>query len=102
MLECLYEWAVCLGLRGAIAFSLAIRNTDSAARQLILDATLIIVFVTVFVNGGLTTQMLLFFKIRCNYIFYVPVVLMVYCDLCVVELELRMMKRNTNFRPFQW
>jgi sodium/hydrogen exchanger-like protein 6/7 len=52
------------GLRGAIAFSLAIRNTDSAARQLILDATLIIVFVTVFVNGGLTTQMLLLFKIK--------------------------------------
>ncbi|XP_065841176.1 sodium/hydrogen exchanger 9-like [Oscarella lobularis] len=52
------------GLRGAIAFSLAMRNTESEPRQLILTTTLMIVFVTVFVNGGLTTLALQFFKIE--------------------------------------
>ena len=56
--------ALVLGLRGAIAFSLAMRNTESEPRQLILTTTLMIVFVTVFVNGGLTTLALQFFKIE--------------------------------------
>ena len=46
------------------------------------------------------TQMLLSFKIKCNCVFMYFVML---GDVsCVVELELRMMKRSTNFRPFQW
>lgn len=40
------------GLRGAIAFALAIRNTLTDARQMILTATLVIVMVTVVVCGG--------------------------------------------------
>lgn len=42
------------GLRGAIAFSLAIRNTVSVPRQMMLTATLMIVLVSVIGFGGLT------------------------------------------------
>ncbi|XP_071951818.1 sodium/hydrogen exchanger 6-like [Antedon mediterranea] len=52
------------GLRGAIAFALAIRNTASESRQLMLNATLIIVLITVIFCGGLSTQMLAWLKIR--------------------------------------
>ncbi|CAB4067205.1 SLC9A6_7 [Lepeophtheirus salmonis] len=45
------------GLRGAIAFALAIRNTLSESRQMILTTTLIIVIVTVIVNGGSTMSL---------------------------------------------
>ncbi|XP_065180147.1 sodium/hydrogen exchanger 9-like [Sycon ciliatum] len=51
------------GLRGAIAFALAMRNTESEVRQLFLTTTLVIVFVTVLVNGGLTTVGLQYLKI---------------------------------------
>jgi len=40
------------GLRGAIAFALALRNTTTESRQMILSTTLLIVIVTVIVNGG--------------------------------------------------
>ena len=43
------------GLRGAVAFALAIRNTESVARQLMLSSVLVVAVVTVVVNGGLTT-----------------------------------------------
>ncbi|XP_071516129.1 sodium/hydrogen exchanger 6 isoform X2 [Panulirus ornatus] len=46
------------GLRGAIAFALAIRNTSSDARKTILTTTSLIVIVTVILCGGLTTQVL--------------------------------------------
>ncbi|XP_050717131.1 sodium/hydrogen exchanger 7-like isoform X3 [Eriocheir sinensis] len=46
------------GLRGAIAFALAIRNTSSDARKSILTTTSLIVIVTVVLCGGLTTQVL--------------------------------------------
>ena len=52
------------GLRGAIAFALAIRNNATYGQELILTTTLIIVLVTVVVCGGLTTQMLAWLKIR--------------------------------------
>jgi len=42
------------GLRGAIAFALAMRNTITEGRQMILTTTMIIVIVTVIFNGGLT------------------------------------------------
>lgn len=46
------------GLRGAIAFGLAIRNTSSDSRKSILTTTSLIVIVTVILCGGLTTQVL--------------------------------------------
>ncbi|XP_056005780.1 sodium/hydrogen exchanger 9-like isoform X3 [Ostrea edulis] len=52
------------GLRGAIAFALAIRNTATEARKLMVSATMIIVIVTVILGGGLTTPMLGWLQIR--------------------------------------
>ncbi|KAL7645011.1 UNVERIFIED_CONTAM: hypothetical protein RMT77_003381 [Armadillidium vulgare] len=46
------------GLRGAIAFALAIRNTTTKARKAMLTTTSLIVISTVMVFGGLTTQVL--------------------------------------------
>uniref|UniRef100_F6SKI3 Sodium/hydrogen exchanger n=1 Tax=Ciona intestinalis TaxID=7719 RepID=F6SKI3_CIOIN len=52
------------GLRGAIAFTLAIRNTCTKGKQMIFSTTLLIVFFTVWILGGGTTQMLTWLKIK--------------------------------------
>ena len=52
------------GLRGAIAFALAIRNTQTEERQLIFTTTLVIVMVTVLFCGGLTTLALQCLRIQ--------------------------------------
>ncbi|XP_051778873.1 sodium/hydrogen exchanger 9 isoform X1 [Erpetoichthys calabaricus] len=52
------------GLRGAIAFALAIRDTGTQAKQMMLTTTLLIVFLTVWVLGGGTTSMLTWLHIR--------------------------------------
>lgn len=52
------------GLRGAMAFALAIRDTASYARQMMFTTTLLIVFFTVWVFGGGTTPMLSWLHIR--------------------------------------
>ncbi|XP_049623181.1 sodium/hydrogen exchanger 7 isoform X1 [Suncus etruscus] len=52
------------GLRGAMAFALAIRDTESYARQMMFTTTLLIVFFTVWVIGGGTTPMLSWLNIR--------------------------------------
>ena len=53
-------WA---GLRGAVAFALAMQNTATEAHQTILTTTLVIVLVTVIVFGGSTEFALKKFKI---------------------------------------
>ncbi|XP_044578005.1 sodium/hydrogen exchanger 9 isoform X3 [Cotesia glomerata] len=53
----------CSGLRGAMSFALAIRNTVSDARQSMLTTTSLIVILTVILQGGMTTQFLSWFKI---------------------------------------
>uniref|UniRef100_A0A2K6E0A2 Sodium/hydrogen exchanger n=1 Tax=Macaca nemestrina TaxID=9545 RepID=A0A2K6E0A2_MACNE len=57
------------GLRGAMAFALAIRDTATYARQMMFSTTLLIVFFTVWVFGGGTTAMLS------------------YIDLCIIYLQ---------------
>uniref|UniRef100_A0A7N8XRS9 Sodium/hydrogen exchanger n=1 Tax=Mastacembelus armatus TaxID=205130 RepID=A0A7N8XRS9_9TELE len=52
------------GLRGAMAFALAIRDTATYARQMMFTTTLLIVFFTVWVFGGGTTPMLTWLHIR--------------------------------------
>ncbi|KAM4694361.1 sodium/hydrogen exchanger 9 [Discoglossus pictus] len=52
------------GLRGAIAFALAIRDTDSQPKQMMFTTTLLVVFFTVWVFGGGTTPMLSWLQIR--------------------------------------
>lgn len=52
------------GLRGAVAFALAMRNTESVPRQLMLTTVLVIVLVTVIINGGSTLSVLSYLKIR--------------------------------------
>ncbi|KAK0180516.1 hypothetical protein PV327_006145 [Microctonus hyperodae] len=53
----------CAGLRGAMSFALAIRNTVSHARQSMLTMTSLIVILTVIFQGGATMQFLSWFKI---------------------------------------
>uniref|UniRef100_A0A8B9JWD6 Sodium/hydrogen exchanger n=1 Tax=Astyanax mexicanus TaxID=7994 RepID=A0A8B9JWD6_ASTMX len=57
------------GLRGAMAFALAIRDTATYARQMMFTTTLLIVFFTVWVFGGGTTPMLSWLHIRSVLIF---------------------------------
>lgn len=52
------------GLRGAIAFALAVRNTVSMPRQMMLTATLTIVLVSVILIGGITMPMLKLLNIK--------------------------------------
>ncbi|XP_076005251.1 sodium/hydrogen exchanger 6a [Genypterus blacodes] len=52
------------GLRGAMTFALSIRDTATYARQMMFSTTLLIVFFTVWVCGGGTTQMLSCQRIR--------------------------------------
>uniref|UniRef100_A0A8C2U9R2 Sodium/hydrogen exchanger n=1 Tax=Coturnix japonica TaxID=93934 RepID=A0A8C2U9R2_COTJA len=52
------------GLRGAMAFALAIRDTATYAHQMMFSTTLLIVFFTVWIVGGGTTPMLSWLQIR--------------------------------------
>ncbi|XP_077199513.1 sodium/hydrogen exchanger 7 isoform X2 [Paroedura picta] len=52
------------GLRGAMAFALAIRDTATYSHQMMFTTTLLIVFFTVWVIGGGTTPMLSWLNIR--------------------------------------
>ncbi|KAM8974910.1 sodium/hydrogen exchanger 7 [Pelodytes ibericus] len=52
------------GLRGAMAFALAIRDTATYSHQMMFSTTLLIVFFTVWVIGGGTTPMLSWLNIR--------------------------------------
>ncbi|XP_069049794.1 sodium/hydrogen exchanger 6a isoform X2 [Lepisosteus oculatus] len=52
------------GLRGAMTFALSIRDTATYASRMMFSTTLLIVFFTVWVCGGGTTQMLSWLRIR--------------------------------------
>ena len=51
-------------IRGAIAFALAVRNTVSMPRQMMITATLSIVLVSVIFIGGVTTTVLKLLPIK--------------------------------------
>ena len=51
------------GLRGAMAFALAMQNTMSEARQMFLTTTSLITIITVIFCGGLTAPLLTFLRI---------------------------------------
>lgn len=46
------------GLRGAMAFALAVRNTVTEVRQLFFTTTCVITIATVIFNGGMTVPVL--------------------------------------------
>ncbi|THD28041.1 Sodium/hydrogen exchanger [Fasciola hepatica] len=52
------------GLRGAMAFSLAIRNTSSTKRQMFFSTTIVVVMITVLLCGSLIITLLNWLKIR--------------------------------------
>ena len=52
------------GLRGAMAFALAMRNTSTQARKLILTTTSTIVILTVILCGGSTSKMIDWLNIK--------------------------------------
>uniref|UniRef100_A0A8C0GC49 Sodium/hydrogen exchanger n=1 Tax=Chelonoidis abingdonii TaxID=106734 RepID=A0A8C0GC49_CHEAB len=56
------------GLRGAMAFALAIRDTATYSHQMMFSTTLLIVFFTVWIIGGGTTPMLSWLNIRSVHI----------------------------------
>lgn len=68
-----------VGLRGAMAFALAIRDTATYARQMMFSTTLLIVFFTVWVFGGGTTAMLSCLHIR--YVLIGDLILVLKCNL---------------------
>ena len=53
-----------IGLRGAIAFALAIRSAADSLYKVMFTTTLLIVITSVILCGGLSTQMLQMLKIR--------------------------------------
>ena len=54
------------GLRGAMAFALAMRNTVTEVRQMFFTTTSVVILSTVIFNGGLTIPVLTFLEV-CEY-----------------------------------
>lgn len=77
-----------LGLRGAMSFALAIRNTVSDVRQAMLTTTSLIVIITVIFQGGATMHVLNWLKIPL-----VPFNFLI-CNICMVI--------TTFYDPYFW
>uniref|UniRef100_A0A663FKX7 Sodium/hydrogen exchanger n=1 Tax=Aquila chrysaetos chrysaetos TaxID=223781 RepID=A0A663FKX7_AQUCH len=85
------------GLRGAMAFALAIRDTATYARQMMFSTTLLIVFFTVWVFGGGTTAMLSCLNIRVGVDADQENVVILHCCLCVPPLDLPTLPYSSFF-----
>ncbi len=55
------------GLRGAMAFALALRNTVTEVRQLFFTTTCVITITTVIINGGMTVPVLTFLQVFAKF-----------------------------------
>ena len=55
------------GLRGAMAFALAMRNTVTEVRQLFFTTTCVVTISTVIFNGGLTIPILTFLEVSTHF-----------------------------------
>jgi sodium/hydrogen exchanger-like protein 6/7 len=65
LLQNSFNKILCTGLRGAMAYALAIRNAGSGLQgRLMFSTTIVIVIATVILCGGLTTPMLQWLKIK--------------------------------------
>jgi sodium/hydrogen exchanger-like protein 6/7 len=51
------------GLRGAMAFALALKNTVTDVRQMFFTTTCVITIATVIFNGGMTVPVLTFLEV---------------------------------------
>ena len=51
------------GLRGAMAFALALKNTVTEVRQMFFTTTCVITIATVIINGGMTVPILSFLEV---------------------------------------
>ena len=56
------------GLRGAMAFALAMRNTVTEVRQLFFTTTCVVTISTVIFNGGLTIPILTFLEVSTQFL----------------------------------
>ena len=54
------------GLRGAVPFALAARNTSTGNRQIMLSTTSLAVIITVIFNGGFASTMINYLGIKCG------------------------------------
>uniref|UniRef100_A0A3P8Y0R8 Sodium/hydrogen exchanger n=1 Tax=Esox lucius TaxID=8010 RepID=A0A3P8Y0R8_ESOLU len=85
------------GLRGAMAFALAIRDTATYARQMMFTTTLLIVFFTVWVFGGGTTPMLSWLHIRLEH----PSLLLLHLSMVGVDPDQDLQQCGDNFLVLQ-
>lgn len=102
------------GLRGAMSFALAIRNTVSDARQAMLTTTSLIVILTVILQGGATTQFLSWFNIPWVLLYLnVISILILICFFSFINIKIIQKKMNDFFSdinviichslfPFDW
>lgn len=56
------------GLKGAISFALALEDTSSEIRHLILTSTIVLVLVTVLIFGGLMSTLLQYLEIPYEFL----------------------------------
>uniref|UniRef100_A0A803SL02 Sodium/hydrogen exchanger n=1 Tax=Anolis carolinensis TaxID=28377 RepID=A0A803SL02_ANOCA len=88
------------GLRGAMAFALAIRDTATYAHQMMFSTTLLIVFFTVWIIGGGTTPMLSWLNIR--YLSQICIETCLYFTFSTVQNILMTILRNRTKEESVW